>query len=222
MSYILDALKKSEQERGHGDIPDVQTVHSSSLNYRSEKKTYWPYVLIIAVILNLLAIIYFIIDKRPAAEEVTAEAQQTDVTAHAMSKNEAAADEKEVPANPVAENKSNTKKTEIKNTSSETTATVADKKTQPMNKAAAVDTGIDIIEFHELPESIKQQLPAIIVSAHVYSTNPVQRSIVINNNFLEEGEYVLDGLILYEITPNGAIFNYQGTLFRYGVVSGWQ
>ena len=37
MSYILDALKKSEQERGHGSIPGVQTVHSSSINYHHEK-----------------------------------------------------------------------------------------------------------------------------------------------------------------------------------------
>ena len=53
MSYILDALKKSEQERGHGGIPGVQTVHSSALSY-SSKKTYWPYILIAAVTLNLL------------------------------------------------------------------------------------------------------------------------------------------------------------------------
>jgi len=80
----------------------------------------------------------------------------------------------------------------------------------------------EIIDFYELPEAIKQELPSIVISAHVYSSNPLQRSIVINNNFMEEGEYVLDGLILYEITPDGAIFNYQGTLFNYGVVSGWQ
>lgn len=78
------------------------------------------------------------------------------------------------------------------------------------------------MDFHELPESIRQELPSITISAHVYSTNPAQRSIVINNNFMEEGEYVLDGLILYEITTDGAIFAYQGTLFNYGVVSGWQ
>ncbi len=63
MSYILDALKKSEQERGQGNIPNVQTVHSSSLNYANTKNTYWPYILIAAVLLNLLAIAYFIFDK---------------------------------------------------------------------------------------------------------------------------------------------------------------
>jgi len=79
-----------------------------------------------------------------------------------------------------------------------------------------------VVEFYDLPESIKLQLPAIIISAHVYSTNPVQRSIVVNNNFLEEGEYILDDLILYEITRDGAIFSYHETLFHHGVVNSWQ
>jgi len=227
MSYILDALKKSEQERGHGNIPDVQTVHSSSLNYRSEKTTYWPYVLIAAVILNLLAIIYFIVDKKPA-EDVTVATQQASVTAHTPIENRVAPDATEETESPVTGG--DNKIIAIKKTEVETT-TVPEKKIQPLATTKNINTstekqviisGTDILEFHELPEAIKQELPAIIVSAHVYSTNPVQRSIVINNNFLEEGEYVLDGLILYEITPNGAIFNYQGTLFRYGVVSGWQ
>ena len=62
MSYILDALKKSEQERGHGNIPGVQTVHSSSLNYHGEKKAYWPYLLITAVLLNVAVVLYFIFE----------------------------------------------------------------------------------------------------------------------------------------------------------------
>lgn len=78
MSYILDALKKSEQERGHGNIPDVQTVHSSGLNYRNEKKSYWPYILIVAVLLNLLAIVYFTINKESTEQTVTQETNVTD------------------------------------------------------------------------------------------------------------------------------------------------
>ena len=80
----------------------------------------------------------------------------------------------------------------------------------------------DIIDFHDLPDSIKMQLPAINVSAHVYSDNPLQRSIVINNNFMEEGERIMDDLILQEITKGGVLMNYQGTVFRYDIVSGWQ
>ncbi len=231
MSYILDALKKSEQERGHGNIPDVQTVHSSSLNYRSEKKTYWPYFLIVAVLLNLLAIVYFIFSKE-TPPEIEAETAQSTETADTVNASGIAADATappEISAAAVIEKNKDTATEEVivkpATTNVEKKIQKPDKKTETDN----TDTGsqtirgrTDIIDFHELPESIKQELPAIIISAHVYSTNPAQRSIVINNNFMEEGDYVLDGLILYEITPNGAIFNYQGTLFKYGVVSGWQ
>jgi len=234
MSYILDALKKSEQERGHGNIPDVQTVHSSSLNYRSEKRTYWPYILIAAVLLNLLAIIYFTINKENPAEIKTT-TQQPNVAEQTKIESTITSDKTEKPNTTTAAVSNNNKNVEIKEieveSAVETTTTTIDKTIQPADKTETIvtDTGrqttssnTGIIDFYELPESIKQELPAIIISAHVYSTNPAQRSIVINNNFMEEGEYVLDGLILYEITTDGAIFNYQGTLFNYGVVSGWQ
>ncbi len=63
MSYILDALKKSEQERGHGSAPSVQTLHSSSLNYHSNKLQLWPYLLLAAIVINLAALMYFMIAK---------------------------------------------------------------------------------------------------------------------------------------------------------------
>lgn len=221
MSYILDALKKSEQERGHGNIPDVQTVHSSGLNYRSEKKIVWPYILIAAVILNLIAITYFILNKENTVvnqEIVPAEITQGSIIKQhipdaipepiTITTKEQAADK---PASvPVTTPQAATR-----------APVIAAEKTQPQAEIQT-ETETVIVGFYELPESIKQQLPIIDISAHVYSSNPLQRSIVINNNFLEEGEYILDGLILYEITPDGAIFSFQGTVFSYGVVSGWQ
>lgn len=235
MSYILDALKKSEQERGHGNVPGVQTVHSSSLNYRNEKRSYWPYILISAVILNFAAIVYFIVDKKQEAvktaevilekdiEVATRELDTTDTTDLITDKIES----RQAPA---------ATSTAVETTAISDTATTpsitkqekfpaVSKQVESDYSAAIEDTpenNSDIIEFFDLPESIQQQLPAIIVSAHVYSENPLQRSIVINNNFLEEGEYVLDDLILYEITPDGAVFDYKDTRFHYGIVNSWQ
>jgi general secretion pathway protein B len=238
MSYILDALKKSEQERGHGNVPDVQTVHSSSLNYRNDKKALWPYILIFAVMLNLLAIGYFIINKENPAEmpqPVTGSADS--IQANIVPQDPPAApasmiDESIQPqaSEPSPVSTATTADQSVRETSQKkdtaTKATPAVSKTmterpEPQS-AAAADESENIIDFQELPESIKQQLPTITISAHVYSSNPLQRSIVINNNFMEEGEYILDDLVLYEITRDGAIFNYHGTLFNYGVVSGWQ
>lgn len=198
MSYILDALKKSEQERGHGDIPDVQTVHSSSLSYRNEKRTYWPYILITAVLLNLAAIIYFITNKEePVIAETIAPVENVSTMA-SNEKSEAPDISEKVELTEKSSaliNGSNTN-IGIKDKPAGTVATSPDLKNQHADKKETIATttdsppasnNINIVEYYELPESIKQDLPSIVVSAHVYSSNPVQRSIVINNNFLEEG-----------------------------------
>ena len=251
MSYILEALKKSEDERGNGNIPDVQTIHSSSLNYRSDKKIYWPYFLIAAILLNLFAILYFILDKEKNPEH-SATTPQNETVKNTVPVKSKDTSEQNTPTNKNITITSPTDTTNSKNqprkntdkkinkdksiTHTEMTAPAAitinpDKPVQTQEKDDQIvkttnnppgnDTN-NIQSFYDLPESISRQLPAIIISAHVYSSNPLMRSIVINNNFMEEGEYVLDDLILYEITTDGAIFNYKGTLFSYGVVSSWQ
>ncbi len=234
MSYILDALKKSEQERGRGNAPGVQTVHSASINYHNEKKSYWPYILITAVILNLIALIYFIVDKEKPTRESTVIA-----TDDAREKNHA--EGLDIPGERAVittkENDASAPPAEITPDSLTSTSTPAVTPAPKPNNDFELATSAtktrgkttetkkpraDIIDYHDLDESIKLQLPTITVSAHVYSSNPVQRSVVINNEFLEEGEYIMDGLVLYEITPDGALLSYQGILFRYGVVSSWQ
>lgn len=268
MSYILDALKKSEQERGHGHIPSVQTVHTSSLNY-SNKKTYWPYILITAVVLNLAAIIYFYLNKNetpatttastdintvndreivqsngdapllvvtPSSRENTTNpaAQQSNTTSaistsasngtdtsNARSTQQTLAPPTLVPPTNIADNETTDTYSQPAATDSYSTQSYA---TEP-RAAERIDTEIvdtEIIDYYDLPEATKRRLPSIVVSAHVYSDNPVQRSIVVNNNFLEEGERILDDLILQEITPDGAIMNYRGIIFRYEIISGWQ
>jgi general secretion pathway protein B len=257
MSYILDALKKSEQERGHGHIPSVQTVHTSSLNY-SNKKTYWPYILIAAVVLNLAAIIYFYLNKNetpaattvstdinrvsdresvpsesnatvpvvtPASHDNTTNSTRQSITAPAVIAPAANTGlTRQAPAPPTSITDSETTDSySTQNDSAETrdagSANTGSNDTE-VTSTEVIDT--EIIDFYDLPESTKRRLPSIVVSAHVYSDNPVQRSIVINNNFLEEGERILDDLILQEITPGGAIMNYRGIVFRYEVISGWQ
>ena len=231
MSYILDALKKSEQERGHGHTPGIQTVHSSSLNYGREKNTYWPYILISVAILNLIAIVYYMTDKNSNTEIQTTE------TVHSATNNKVSANNNTItpvpttslPAvtinKPPAATSISSHTTEVERPMPNPVAAATPAKEKPDNTLKAykpADIQRTVIDYHDLPESTKQELPAIIISAHVYSSNPLQRSIVINNNFMEEGEYFIDGLILDEITTDGAIFSYKDFLFHYAVVSGWQ
>ncbi len=226
MSYILDALKKSEQERGQGNVPNVQTMHTSSLNYNN-KKAYWPYILIIAIVLNLIAIVFVYLQKDQASTGETIDS--IDDNTIESSTQTAIVLGKEAPSEtPLATSvASSTTKTSTveKNTAKPITTqrnTNAGNWPATTNNQSPPKENNDVIAYYDLPASIKQQLPTITISAHVYSSNPLLRSIVINNNFLEEGEYILDGLILLEITADGVIMLFQGTRFHYDVISGWQ
>jgi hypothetical protein len=51
MSYILEALKKSDQKRQKGQVPDINTVQED-LKPEERKKPLWPYFLIGILLLN--------------------------------------------------------------------------------------------------------------------------------------------------------------------------
>ena len=80
---------------------------------------------------------------------------------------------------------------------------------------------LSVLERDELPFEMSQHIPVMEFTAHVYSSNPVQRSIVINGRFMEEGDWLASDLFLSEITPDGAIFDFKGQLFHQGVISAW-
>lgn len=53
MSYILEALRKSEQKRQRGAVPNLDTVHDPNLVFK-KRKARWPYLLIIVLFTNAI------------------------------------------------------------------------------------------------------------------------------------------------------------------------
>jgi general secretion pathway protein B len=51
MSFILDALKKLEQKRQRGSVPDLMTVHVP-VQQEMKKRPFWHYLILGALILN--------------------------------------------------------------------------------------------------------------------------------------------------------------------------
>jgi len=58
MSYILDALKRSEQERHQDKMPSF-SAESMIIQTNQKKTHWWPYALILVLILNALVIFFF-------------------------------------------------------------------------------------------------------------------------------------------------------------------
>ena len=71
--------------------------------------------------------------------------------------------------------------------------------------------------FGELPYEIQEQIPDFNVSVHMFHEDPSQRRIRINGGMYTEGKYLQQDLALVEITRYGAVFDYQGHLFRLNV-----
>jgi hypothetical protein len=77
---------------------------------------------------------------------------------------------------------------------------------------------LHVPKWHELAPQIRDALPNLSVSMLIYSKKPEDRWININGLKKREGEEISAGLKLEEITPDGAIFSYQGHRFYKGVV----
>ena len=227
MSYILEALKKSEQSRGHGTAPGIQTVHSSSLNYRPAARSIWPWILIAAVLLNLAVLLYFVLHKNTGAPISTPapveQAKNTPATGTIQPAPQSVSQAPETkppvaprtpppaaPAEPISAPQAKANKTDP----------TSEIQTQSHEEAATREL-YQAVDINQLPEAIRDQIPPMTFTAHVYSSDPKQRSVVINGHYMEEGESLDDDFVLKEITSNGVIMDFRGHLFRTNVISGW-
>lgn len=58
MSYILEALKRSEQERHQGELTHT-TIDTIMMPSKQVRHQWWPYLLIIILAINVIAYLYF-------------------------------------------------------------------------------------------------------------------------------------------------------------------
>jgi hypothetical protein len=73
----------------------------------------------------------------------------------------------------------------------------------------------------DMPDLVQQAIPDMSFSGHVYSSDIRQRSVIINGHSMGEGEMLIKGLVVEQITSNGIIFSYQGQLFRMDILQDW-
>ena len=72
----------------------------------------------------------------------------------------------------------------------------------------------ELIHMEELPNDLLQTLPKLEFAGHAYSQSPQDRLIIINNKIVREGSLITDHLILKEITPEGVVMSYKTIDFQ--------
>lgn len=64
-----------------------------------------------------------------------------------------------------------------------------------------------------LPAEATAGLPALNLDLHIYASSPAQRAVFINGRRYREGESLPEGVEVLEITPDGAVLGHRGQRF---------
>jgi len=220
MSYILDALKKSDQERKQGDVPNLQTVHVPVV---PEQKSAWPmYTLILFLLMSLAFVIGVMISEKKEAVLISDMKQEGLPAPHVQ--NEVKVSE----IRPVVEEKKiDPVKPEFVIVKEEIAKASPRQEITPTMAVASESQSIldseisEIAYLHELDGYQQQLIPEMNFAGHVYSSVATNRSVIINGRAMSEGESVMQGMTVEKITTNGVVFRFNGILFRVDVLQDW-
>ena len=231
MSYILEALKKSDQQRQRGATPTLPTAQVPAA--APKQPVFLYYGLIAAVVLAAGIVIGWLRpwqaeQPAPAPEPIAAKslisvsaavplpeppAMARKTAQELPAPNSAPAVQ---PAPMVAAMKPDMPAPARTETHSASPAAPASMPEKPAGPADAAQEQ-RVIPMAELPLQIQQEIPAMTIPLHAYSSKPRDRLVSINERMLREGESLTPGLRLEQITPDGLIFSYKGYRFRRGV-----
>ena len=71
----------------------------------------------------------------------------------------------------------------------------------------------DAVRRQDLPENVRQQLPALTVAGATYSENPRYRMVIINGQVVQEGDTAAPGVVLETIRQKEVVLRAQGYRF---------
>jgi general secretion pathway protein B len=226
MSYILAALKKVDQERGIGAVPDLATPQEAE---RPQTRSYrWLWIIVTLLSVNAVLVFMLLKDKDaevPVTAQVPLERQTAlinDRLAQPIQQtSEALISEAPTPEKPVLqENEPILSTGEVVvlpesaySQDSKPSILPEEELSMQMDAMTTANDHSQLQNWYELPQEIRNRLDLPRVDVHVYSEEPQKRYILVNLEKYHEGERLASGLVLEEILPDGMVMSYQGERF---------
>lgn len=207
MSYILDALNKSEQERRSRRAPGIETVHRTAESAPARISRWWLALLMLLILVNLGILGFWLI--RPSAT-----APQAAVTPSAATPSPATASTPSaIPTTPGVVTRQTPEGLLVTPAPASSSPTTAP--STPLASGARPEP------ISDLPDNIRQQIPPMSFSSHIYSDDAKYRMVDINGNIYHEGDMVSNGMRLVRITEEGIVLSYRGYTFEVSVLHDW-
>jgi general secretion pathway protein B len=206
MSFILDALRKSETERQQQAGGEFSSVPSSSGESQSAK---WLWMLALLLIVNVAILLGILMrpDTAPDAEAPVTAAPETLPVKAEPAQPEAPAAEPSF-EDRVAEAKDNQPAPEpVTEISAEPAVD------EPASAIVPPSSQDRLMTLDELRLAGATQLPELHLDIHVYADEPAERFVFVNMNKHREGSKLDEGPVVTEITAEGVVLEHQGRKF---------
>jgi general secretion pathway protein B len=207
MSFILDALKKSENDRQQRGTAEFANVPSSS--GRRERPPVWLWVVAVLLLVNLVVLIGIMLRPDVSVSEPVAR-QVTEATA--LEVDEARARVIDNFADQVASARENAPAREDPVKPAANTSPPAESMPAVTNARQPVSTAT-LPTIYQLQASGELLLPELHVDIHVFSEVAKDRFVFINMTKLKEGSQLAEGPLVEEITSDGVVLSHNGTRF---------
>ena len=91
--------------------------------------------------------------------------------------------------------------------------TLAAPSTTPSAPAPSTTSASDVTPYYALAFAVRKTLPQLKLSMHVYTADPKQRFVILNDTRMIEGDATPDGITLSQIRPDGVILEFKGQSF---------
>ncbi len=219
MSYILEALKKSKQERQGGETPHIHIVHAAP-SFKPRSSSIGRGGLLVAgltVVLSLGGLVYYMF-----SEESTSQIEKSlkTITVRDIEIRSQFFEQAEDASVVVQNSDFMPARPTLKDESHQPIRITRDrfKKVMPRtveNVGPAPSEEIQDLPYRvDLPPEIQKEIPKFNFAGHTYADDPKRRMIIINNQILREGDSVDSDTTLVNIVWEGVVLNYKGVSFR--------
>ncbi|CAN5139761.1 hypothetical protein BH24PSE2_BH24PSE2_04890 [soil metagenome] len=215
MSFILDALKKSEIERQEQAGPSVAHVREAAPETR---RPLWVAAIAALLVINLIALLIFAL-RSPAESPASAAVDAADEVPVPASRPPPVQARSTRPAAPAAS------RPEVRPLAAEAQAPAAVERTvtapsptaggaaPPQPAPSDTDDSAGLSTFEELTVAGRLALPPLHLDIHVYSDTPAARFVFIDGRKYREGERLSAGPQIEQITETGVIMSHQDERF---------
>ena len=225
MSYILDALKKSEQDRLQKENPGDAEINWVAVEAPQASSSLLPGLFIGISLVLVLALVFWVltfwvlVPEQSSLPEFSPDgvdkSYQPVPVERAVVKPQivkAAVPEPQKPAQAETEINNRQQPEVVQSTQIESLPEI-----EPA-KAPAVTRSERVLP----PLSVLRKIPDLIITGHIYSSIANKRSVSINGRDWNEGDYLSDTIRVKEITSDGVVMDVEGWSLPLKRNKGWQ